>query len=144
MELLANLIMVLLTSLGVTAEHTAEPVTSLSCYVEEGGEVIAYPEGIAPRPGFYRIPCSDVPMPDANGCTILAGHVDVDSNGYDRLVEAEGTGPFDYQGMSTEAQQMGAWVAEGGDGRVVGYAVAEDSSIWSTEACAASEGESAV
>lgn len=64
-------------------------------------------------------------------CVVLAGTVDEDPDGVDRLIAAEGTGRFDYVGGAP-----GEWVAEGGDGRIVGYSAAEDSAIYTTAACA--------
>lgn len=60
-------------------------------------------------------------------CQVLAGTVDEDPNGIDRLIEAEGTGVFDYEHYSHLG--YGAWIAESGDGRVVGYSLQEDSEI---------------
>lgn len=36
---------------------TTYPATALVCQYEEGGEVIAYPVSMAPRPGFDRVAC---------------------------------------------------------------------------------------
>lgn len=71
-------------------------------------------------------------------CVMLAGSVDDDPSGADRVARELGVNHGGVENLDylPVADGPGEWIDENGDGRILGYSLEEDSPIWSTAACA--------